>query len=109
MKFVSGSGKRESEMLPLGPGRLRGLQELSDEVVHGIFSGGTGPSGGQRAGAGARAIRERTPAIHGDIGFRRSRCGGGTASGSRAAIRPRTALRIPPRTGPAAVDGSLRG
>ena len=65
---------------------------MGDEVVHGIFSGGTGPSGGQRAGAGAGALRERTPAIHGDIGFRlgidtKNRLGAGAAE-----HEPRTIL-----------------
>src|SRR3954468_5881808 len=54
---------------------------FGDEVFHGIFGGGTGPSGGQRAGAGARALR-------GGIGCRSSLCSG-AAPGSRAVPRAR--------------------
>ena len=50
-------------MLPLGPVAAGLTGAFGDEVVHGIFGGGTGPSGGRRAGAGARALQ-------GGIGFR---------------------------------------
>ena len=64
---------------------------FGDEVFHGIFGGGTGPSGGRRAGAGARAL-------HGGIGFRCPLCGG-AAPGSRAAVRTRPHYGPGPRYG----------
>src|SRR6185295_11373770 len=70
---------------------------FGDEVFHGIFGGGTGPSGGQRAGADTRAL-------YGGIGCRDPLCGG-TAGGSLAELRTWAALRKRPK--PAAVDGSL--
>src|SRR5437879_1958781 len=60
MKFEPGSNlgwQARERNAPAQARWLRGVQELSDEVVHGIFGGGTGPSCGRRAGAGARTIR----------------------------------------------------
>ena len=71
-------------MLPLRARRLRGLQELSDEVVHGIFGGGTGPSAG-----GAQA---QVPGPNGRSDTRRHR--------TSTPPMPRYRMRIPgPRYG----------